>query len=113
MWIKPFDEVPAKPVENPEVQGVTMRVLVGPEQSAPTFTMRHFTVAPGGHTPRHTHPYEHEIFFLSGEGEVFYEGSTVAVRGGTVAYVAPNADHQIRAVGAAPLTFLCLVPKGI
>ena len=113
MWIKPFNEVPGKEVQSPDVKGVTMRVLIGPDQGAPTFTMRHFTVAPGGHTPRHTHAYEHEIFFLSGEGEVFYEGETRRVAAGTVAYVAPSADHQIRNVGGGPLTFLCLVPKGI
>jgi quercetin dioxygenase-like cupin family protein len=113
MWIKPFEQVAGKRIESPDVKGVTLRVLIGPDQDAPTCVMRHFTVEPGGHSPRHTHPYEHEIFFLTGAGEVFYEGETRAVAAGTCAYVAPSADHQIRNTGAEPLTFLCIVPKGI
>ena len=113
MWIKPFDEVEGRRVESPEVRDVTMRVLIGSEQGAPTCVMRHFTVEAGGYTPRHTHPYEHEIFFLTGAGEVFYEDETVPVAAGTCAFVAPDADHQIRNTGTDPLTFLCIVPKGI
>ena len=113
MWIKHFESIPGKTVDLPDAMGVTMRVLVGPDQGAPTFTMRHFTVSPGGATPRHTHNFEHEIFFLSGEGEVFCEGETAPAAPGTVAYVAPNDLHQIRNMGGGPLTFLCLVPKGV
>ncbi len=113
MWIKPYHQVDEKRIELPDAQSVTMRVLIGPDQDVPTCVMRHFTVEPGGHTPRHTHPYEHEIFFLGGTGQVFYEGETVPVAADTCAYVAPDAEHQIRTTGTEPLTFLCIVPKEI
>ncbi|MBZ0272274.1 cupin domain-containing protein [bacterium] len=75
--------------------------------------MRVFTVKPGGHTPHHHHPCEHEIFFHAGSGEVEYEGEVVPVGPGYVAYVAPDAVHQIRNTGAEDLVFICVVPKGI
>ena len=32
--------------------------------------MREFELDPGGHTPQHFHPYEHEIYVLEGEGAI-------------------------------------------
>ena len=59
----------------PGATGCQVRWLVGPGDGAPNFAMREFEVAPGGHTPRHSHPYEHEVFVLQGSG-VVYEGDT-------------------------------------
>lgn len=113
MHVLPYREIDGKVIDNDEATGVVMRVAAGPDQGAPNFTMRVFHVKPGGHTPHHTHPYEHEIFFHAGRGEVFYEGETRAVGPGHVAYVAPGALHQIRNTGDEDLVFICVVPKGI
>ncbi|MCB1153500.1 cupin domain-containing protein [bacterium] len=113
MHVLPFEDIQGKAIESDEVEGVTMRVAAGPDQGAPNFTMRVFTVKPGGHTPHHHHPYEHEIFFHQGTAEVFYEGETKRIGPGGVAYVAPDADHQIRNIGDDDLVFVCVVPKGI
>lgn len=112
-WIKSFAEITGKLVDMPGAKDVSMKILVGPDQGAPNFVMRHFSIEPGGNSPRHTHPYEHEIFFLSGEGELFLEGEYFKAESGTVAYIPPDDDHQIKNVGRQPLTFLCLVPKDI
>ena len=40
----------------PAMEGVTMRVVIGPEEGAPIFNMRVFEVQPGLSTPRHS-PY--------------------------------------------------------
>ena len=61
MLIKKIDEVKAKAVEMEGAKDVTVRVLFGPADGAPTFAMRVFEVAGGGHTPYHEHPFEHEV----------------------------------------------------
>jgi quercetin dioxygenase-like cupin family protein len=68
-------------------------------------------VAPGGHTPRHFHPYEHEVFVLEGEGVVVEGQQEHSLRAGDVVYVAPDEVHQFRNAGPQPLKFLCLVPN--
>jgi quercetin dioxygenase-like cupin family protein len=94
-----------------DAKGVVMRVVIGPDQGATNFTMRVFEVAPGGHTPRHHHDFEHEIFVHSGQGEIFYEGKETPVGPGHVAYLAPNAEHQLRNTGDAPFVFVCVIPN--
>ena len=71
-----YQDIPPQSVEDPDASGVTMRVAIGPDDGAPNFVLRVFSVEPGGHSPRHAHPYEHEVFVHSGRGEVFCEGTT-------------------------------------
>jgi quercetin dioxygenase-like cupin family protein len=73
--------------------------------------MRQFEVAPGGHTPRHHHPYEHEIYVLEGEGEVLENDTPHPLHAGDVVLVKPDDVHQFRNVGDRPLKFLCLIPN--
>ena len=105
------EQVAAQPVEMEGATGCTVRWLVGTADGAPNFAMRQFEVAPGGHTPRHSHPYEHEVFILSGEGEVFEGDQPRSLQAGDVVYVAPDEVHQFRNTGGTPLKFLCLVPN--
>jgi quercetin dioxygenase-like cupin family protein len=111
MHIKACGEIEAVEMDMPGAAGVTMRVVVGPAQGAENFTMRVFEVAPGGHTPRHRHDFEHEIFIHAGQGEIFDEGATTAVGPGHVAFLAPNNEHQIRNTGPATLVFVCVIPN--
>ena len=51
-------------------KGVTMKLLAGQDDGAPTFAMRHFLVESGGCTPKHEHPWEHEVLIIAGDGEI-------------------------------------------
>ena len=68
-------------------------------------------VAPGGFTPHHSHPYEHEVFVLEGQGTILDGAVERPLQAGDVVYVAPGDVHQFRNGGNAPLKFLCLVPN--
>jgi quercetin dioxygenase-like cupin family protein len=107
--IRNIDDAPLKPAAMPGVEGVTMAVMVGREDGAPNFSLRQFRVTPRGHSPRHSHDYEHEVFIVSGSGTVLLEGSERPIRAGDVVYVPADEEHQFRA-GAEGLRFLCLVP---
>ena len=87
-----------------------MRCLIGPDDAAPSFSMRQFEVAPGGHTPKHSHAYEHEVFVLEGSGVVLDGDREHPIETGHAVYVPPNQVHQFRNTGAGPLKFLCLIP---
>ncbi len=110
MLIRRAGEVPAQPMDVPGAQGVSMRLLVGRADGAPTFAMRHFSVERGGCTPRHAHDYEHEVFVVGGRGRVEQDGDFADLRAGDVVLVRPNATHQFTNTGEEPFEFLCLVP---
>jgi quercetin dioxygenase-like cupin family protein len=110
MKIVHYEQVEASPVEMDGAVGCRIRCLVGPEDHAPSFSMRQFEVAVGGHTPRHSHGYEHEVFVLEGTGAVLEGDQEHALRPGSVVFVPPNQLHQFRNTGTSPLKFLCLIP---
>lgn len=111
MKVAHYEQVKSEPVNMEGANGCTVRWLIGDADGAPNFAMRQFEVAPGGHTPQHTHPYEHEVFVLEGEG-IVYEGDTEhPLRTGDVVYVKPDELHQFRNTSDAPMKFLCLIPN--
>ena len=110
MLIRRADDMPGKPMEMDGVKGVTMRLMVGRADGAPTFALRHFTVEPGGNTPHHSHNYEHEVYIVEGQGRIEHNGQFREIRAGDVIFVEPNAVHQFTNPGASPMKFLCLVP---
>lgn len=86
------------------------RLLIGPKDGAPTFAVRLFSVAPGGHTPAHAHPYEHGVLVLRGQGEVLTPQGPKPIGPGTVVFVKPSEFHGFRNPGPEPLEFVCIVP---
>jgi len=111
MIIKPNTEVTAEKVDHPEARDVTIRWLIGSDSPAPNFWMRQFEVQPGGHTPRHQHDWEHEVYILAGRGEVTTDSGPVPVSAGSFILVMPGETHQFRNTGDTPLKFLCMIPK--
>jgi quercetin dioxygenase-like cupin family protein len=111
MKIQNSQQAPSQPVEMEGACGCSVRWLIDERDGAPNFSMRCFEVAPGGHTPKHSHPYEHEVFVLEGDGVVLEGDVQHALRGGDVVFVKPDEVHQFRNTGDGPLKFLCLIPS--
>ena len=111
MVIRNIDQTPMTPVQMEGVKGATMAVMVGRADGAPNFSLRQFKVEPGGHTPFHSHDYEHEVFIVDGGGTIFLDGAERAIRAGDVIYVPADQQHQFKAHGTLGLRFLCLVPS--
>jgi len=92
--------------------GLSKGVLIGPDQGAPNFAIRRFTLAPGAEVPRHTNEVEHEQYVLAGEyvvgiddeEYVVSEGDSLLIPAGTVHWYRNESDQE----GA----FLCAVPNG-
>jgi quercetin dioxygenase-like cupin family protein len=105
-----LDQMTPKPVGMEGAERVRIRVLLGTDQDVPNFVMRVFDVDPGGFTPRHTHPFEHEIFVLSGQGEIVLESGPHALAPGDAALVAPGEMHQFRNTADDVFQFMCIIP---
>jgi len=97
MYIKNYRELP---VEETEVEGLTVRWGINKDQGAVNFSMRLLELAPLKSTPTHQHASEHEIFVLVGRGEVVTEDNTYPIRDGSVIYIAPNEVHSFNNTGA-------------
>lgn len=110
MLIRNINETPTSPVQMNGVSGAEMAIMVGRADGAPNFAIRQFRVEAGGHTPRHSHDYEHEVFVVAGGGSVLLDGEFRPVRAGDVVYVPASEEHQFRADAGGELRFLCVVP---
>ncbi len=94
-----------------QVKGVVGRVVVGKADGANNFCMRIFEIAAGGNTPKHAHPWEHEMFIHAGIGEIWGNGKWNPVLPGTVIFMPTDEEHQVRNTGKEMLILACLVPS--
>ena len=111
MQVRHYEQVASQPVDMPGASGCRVRWLIGAADGAPNFAMRQFEVAVGGHTPRHSHPYEHEVFVLDGVGVVTGGDVECPIAAGDVIFMPADEVHQFRNAGDQPFRFLCLVPN--
>jgi len=104
-------DVKPEPVTEGGAKGVTVRWLISEKDGAPNFSMRYFEVEPGGKTPEHSHPWEHEMFILEGEGEVVIGNEKYRLAPFTAVYVPPNELHYVVNTSKDQvLKLLCLIP---
>lgn len=105
-----YTDVPAQTF-GPEAPGTSIRWLIDDDHDgAPIYALRMIEVEPGGHTPRHSHPYEHENFVVAGQGRVLVNGAWRAVQAGDVIFVPGGMEHIYENTGDTPFKFLCGIP---
>jgi len=111
MKVSHYRDVRKKVPDMKGAEGVKMRMLIGQDDGAKKFVMRMFEVEEGGHTPLHTHDYEHEAFVVDGRGALVSEGGKEQnFERGYVLFVPPNQIHQFKNTGEDKLRFICVVP---
>ncbi len=109
MKIFHYRDVKAKHAEE-GASKLRVRWLITKEMGAENFAMRLFEMEPRGYSPFHSHPWEHEVFILAGEGLVVGEGKEKEFRAGNVIFIPPNERHQFKNNGEKTVKFLCLIP---
>jgi quercetin dioxygenase-like cupin family protein len=110
MKVERSAKIAKKPVTVEGAQGVEIRALISKADGAPTFAMRMFEIEPGGHTPLHRHPHEHEVFVLEGNGTFVHAGRDYPITREDVVFVPGDDEHCFKNTGRSVLRFLCLVP---
>jgi quercetin dioxygenase-like cupin family protein len=106
-----YTEVEREDVDDPAASGVKVRWLIGREDGAENFAMRRFDVSPGGHTPHHSHDFEHEVLVLEGRGILKVEDRDEDLEKGDVAFLPANIVHQFVNDRDETLSFLCVIPN--
>jgi quercetin dioxygenase-like cupin family protein len=91
-------------------EGIRVRWLIKEEDGAPNFAMRLFEIEPNGHSPLHSHDWEHEVYIIDGDCRVICDVQERDAGSGYVVFIPPNAKHQFINAGKTTLKFLCLVP---
>jgi quercetin dioxygenase-like cupin family protein len=92
-------------------QGLTIRRVIDEVDGAGDFMMDVFEIEPGGWTGLHQHPWEHQIFVVTGHGEVTGSTGTTRFGPGQVIFIAPEEEHQFRNTGSSSVLFVCSIPK--
>ncbi len=90
--------------------GVIMRVVAGPAEGSPNFVMRIFEIQPECATPSHTHPWEHEVFVVSGKGALRSADAERPLVEGDAVMVLPGELHSFANTGNDILHVICVVP---
>lgn len=111
MIIRKTHEVEATEANMDGAKGVKIKVMLGENEGAPNFVLRHFTLEPGGNSPKHVHEWEHEVYVLDGKGTVLGNGVENPIVPGDAILVPGNEEHQFKAASDSTLSFLCIIPK--
>ena len=105
-----YTDVKAEEVDVEGAKEAKIRWLITKKDGAKNFTMRLFDVESGGCTPLHQHDWEHEVFIVSGSGELRNKESKDAFTQGDVIFVPPMEWHQFVNTGDELLQFICVIP---
>jgi quercetin dioxygenase-like cupin family protein len=105
-----YETVQAEDVIVEGASRVKVRWLITKEMGAENFAMRVFEVEPDGYSPLHKHAWEHEVFILEGEGQLFDGEKATSFRAGDVVFVPSDEMHQFKNSGKKGLKFICLIP---
>lgn len=100
-------------VEMEDTREASVQVPISSKDGTPTVSARVFTLEPNGHTPFHTHDWEHVNYVISGSGIVIdNDGKEYWIEKGDFILVQPGEMHQYRnEIIGEPLVFICIVPK--
>lgn len=110
MKIEKSSDITKAAVTTEGAKDVDIRWLITRDDGADNFAMRMFELQPGGHTPLHKHPYEHEVFVLEGRGTFVYEGKEHSFGPEYVIFVPAGGEHQFKNTGDSIIRMLCLIP---
>ena len=102
----------AQPVTTAGAANVQIQWLIDESQGAPNFSLRRFIVWPGGHTPRHSHFWEHEVYVLRGRGLLVTDEGEIELGQDQAIFLPPDQIHQFFSYEDETLEMLCMVPHG-
>ena len=97
-------------VNEKDIEGISMKVLMSDKDGAPNYAMRVFDIQPGGHTAYHTHAWEHEVYVLGGNGIVRQGDKEYPLEKGSFVLVPPEEEHNFANTGGDVFRFICVVP---
>ena len=110
MYVRKRSEIDKIKLEADTIKNVEKQVLIGGKQGWDSHVMRMFTLGQEGYSPKHSHPWDHMVYIVKGEGVIFIDGADYPVSGDSVAFIPGGKVHQFRQQGKDELIFMCIVP---
>ena len=111
MICKHASEVAANKVEKQGFAGMSTKFALSKDDGCPRYGMRLIEFDPGGCTAMHSHPEEHEIYFLEGQPAIVDgSGKETRLRPGDFLYLSPNETHQFKNLGKTKMKMICTIP---
>ncbi|MHB1654051.1 MAG: cupin domain-containing protein [Desulfitobacteriaceae bacterium] len=98
-------------VDNSVMKNVLKKVLVSPNEGWAGWVMRLFELGENGYSPKHSHPWPHINYIISGEGILHLDGQDYNLEAGSFAYVPGDKIHQFQNQGQDQFRFICIVPE--
>ena len=92
-------------------EGITKRVLIGPDDGAKSFAMRFFEVPPGLSSANEHHDEQHQVYIVTGEGEVLIGDSWHGFKSSDVVFIPGGEQHCFRNTGDGILRFICVAER--
>ncbi len=111
MPVRKYAEIEEVPMTTEGAAGVTKKIPIGKKEGWADHVLRVFRIAPGGHTPKHQHDWEHINYVMRGKGRLLIDGTEYDVAEKDFAVVPPNAAHQFRNPYDEDFEFICIVPN--
>lgn len=105
-----FEAIDASEIEE-AYTGVTIRRVISEVDGANSSVMDIFEIAPGGQSPYHSHPWDHQVYVISGRGWCRGESETHEFGAGDVIYVKPGELHSFGNAGQDAVKLVCVIPK--
>ena len=110
MIVKKRKELIRKDVNDTEAKNVDFYPVITASDGAPNFALRLFEIGSEGHTPFHSHDWEHEVYIIEGSGLIVEESKNTKIEKDDFIYVEPGEKHQFSA-GSKGLKWICIVPN--
>ena len=107
MKIASYGKVEAKEVEGSSKLKLRWLNTEGSE----VFAVRHIEIEADGYSPYHSHPWEHEIYVLEGNGTALGERKPKSISTGDLISIPAGETHQIKNTGKNTLKALCMIPR--
>ena len=112
MKIKQNSKIKQVEVAEQGAKSTRKKILIGSNDGSKNIIMRYFIIAPGGHSPKHSHNWEHLVKIESGKGIVVgKDDNEVEVLEGYSIFVEANEMHQFENPFEENFEFICIIPN--
>ena len=113
MKITNLEATPKTMMNMDGAENVQKQIPISAQDGSPAYAFRVFTIDPKGHTPYHTHAFEHLNYIIEGDGAVVMAtGEEKPVKKGDFVLILPGEKHRYKNRSASsPFVMICAVPK--
>jgi len=104
-----YDDINLQEITMDGVDKMTGINLIGREQGWDGSMLRVFRLAPGGHTPKHSHNWEHVNYVIKGKGKLTLGDKVYDLNPKDLAFVPTNQVHQFENPYDEDFEFICII----